>query len=145
MRAEAWAALGTWAAVAVAGVAAIFALTRILDALIPFVDQLSSEFDGDARDSLKAILEDNKMKSIGSFGRELADRFSWSYDGRQPRAFWNKSYGIRSNLAHANPRNAAELQDDYLNEKFLELLRFVLDILESWAISPGYASDSSGD
>jgi hypothetical protein len=116
-------------------------LTRILDALIALVDKKLKNFDDDARQDLKKILEDNKMKSIGSYGRTLADRLTGTYDGKQPRAFFRKSYATRSGLAHANPRNSPELTDDYLNQKFLELLRFVLDILESWTLDPGYGSD----
>jgi hypothetical protein len=111
-------------------------LSRILDALIDSVDQLPGAFDEDTREVAKKCLREDKRESVGKYGRELAGRLSGEYDGMSPQKFWNKVYDIRSGLAHGNPRNE-EVKVD-LGRNSLELLRFVLDILESWTETPGF-------
>lgn len=113
-------------------------LSQVLDALIAAVDELS-KFDDDTRNSVKGLLENNKRDSVNKYGRELAERLSGQYGGKQPKIFWRDSYKLRSGLAHGNPRDHTTRAT--LIKEFLELLRFVLDILESWTSNPGFHSD----
>ena len=114
-------------------------LSDVLDALIAALDALDG-FDDDTRDSVKDILENNKRDSVNKYGRELAGRLTGQYSGRDPKIFWRDSYKLRSGLAHGNPRS--EKTKEAMTKEFLELLRFVLDILESWTEKPGFDSDN---
>lgn len=118
-------------------------LSGILDKLIDLVDQLD-EYDDDLRNDVKKILEGDKQKSINQFGKELAGRLSGLYGGVPPPKFWTKAYGVRSGLAHGNPRGES-LSRAALHQQFIDLLMFVLDILESWTENPGYESDQESD
>jgi hypothetical protein len=54
-----------------------------------------------------------------------------------PRKYFDYVYGTRSDLAHGNLRNMSRLERDGLNQGYLQLLFFVLDILEAW--TPDYS------
>jgi hypothetical protein len=58
--------------------------------------------------------------------------------GYRQKGIFTIQYRIRSNLAHGNLRDKPDLTKDALNQQYLELLRFVLDILESWTENPSF-------
>jgi len=110
-------------------------LSKALDQLASKLDELQG-FDADTIASVKQSLENNKRDSVNKFGRELAGRLSGQYGGKDPNIFWRDSYKLRSGLAHGNIRTDTTRQA--LHTEFLELLRFVLDILEAWTENPGF-------
>ena len=112
-------------------------LSRLLDELISVVSDMT-DYAEDTRDAVMSALEYDKVESIGKYGRVLAGRLAGTYAGAKPKKFFADQYGLRSSLAHGNLRDKPKLRKDALNEQFLELLRFVLDILESWTVQPTF-------
>ena len=106
-------------------------LSCLLDALKPLVDGISG-FDENTRNTVKKLIEGAKFESTRQFALKLIERLSGEYGGKTPRRYFDDVYGTRSALAHGNLRNMPALSEDALNQQYLELLRFVLDILEAW-------------
>lgn len=114
-------------------------LSGLLDALKPIADGLA-QFDEDTKEEVKKLLQYNKMNSVRRYGLQLADRLPGTYDGLAPKKYFDKAYGTRSDLAHGNLRNKANLTKSALIHQYDELRRFVIDILDSWAANPNFAS-----
>ncbi len=89
------------------------------------------------------MLDSDQFESVRSFGLKLTDRLTRQYGGKSPRKYFDYVYGTRSDLAHGNLRDVLRLSRDALNQEYLELLTFVLDILEAW--TPDYSGASSTD
>lgn len=115
-------------------------LSQLLDELQPVAAGMS-HYDEDTRAAVKKLLDSDKMDSVRRYGIKLTHRVAGKYGGMSSKKYFDHVYGLRSDLAHGNPRDSEALTDDALNKEFLELLRFVLDILESWTESPGFDSE----
>jgi hypothetical protein len=118
-------------------------LSMLLDTLQPIVDGVSG-FDDDTRTTVKRLLDTDKMESIRQYGRILAGRLADEYDSLPAKKYFDKAYGIRSDLAHGNLRNKPNLSKDALNQQYIELLLFVLDILEAWTAEPSFTTAEIG-
>ncbi len=115
-------------------------VVAVLDHLIAHINDMpGSEVNGEVRDIILKLLESDKFESIRQFGLRLSDRLTRDYGGMSPRRYFDFVYGTRSDLAHGNLRDAPRLSRHALNEAYVELLAFALDILEAW--TPDY-SDS---
>ena len=111
-------------------------VVAVLDLLIAHANQQTG-INKETLEAVLRLLESDKFESVRSYGLKLADRLSGEYDGKAPRKYFDDVYETRSDLAHGNLRNIPKLSTDALNQQYSELLRFVLDILESW--TPDYS------
>lgn len=97
-----------------------------IDKLIVVVDDWP-DAEKSVRDRIKQLLCLDKQESIGRKGAQLSRRLESEYGDASAQKYFSELYGIRSNLVHGN-QNRASI--DELNQRFSELVRFVLDLLE---------------
>jgi hypothetical protein len=116
----------------------------VLDALKAHVDA-RADLDDETRDLVLRLLDGDKSESVRGFGLKLTDRLTRNYDGKPPRKYFDYVYGTRSDLAHGNLRDAPRLGIDALNQQYVELLAFVLDILEAWTPDYSVCPDRTGE
>jgi len=119
-------------------------LSQLLDSLRPTVDQAWS-YDEDTRESVKKLLDSAKMQSVRQHAIKLVGRLTGEYDGKTPKKFFDDIYGVRSALAHGNPRDTPRLSMDALNKQYPQVLEFVLDVLEAWTPDGSIAASDPGD
>jgi hypothetical protein len=115
-------------------------VVAVLDGLIGHLHTQADAMDSAIADLVTKLLDSDKFESVRGFGLRLTDRLTGEYGEKTPRKYFDDIYGTRSSLAHGSLRDIPKLAIDALNQQYLELLRFVLDILEAW--TPEYAADA---
>jgi hypothetical protein len=116
------------------------ALSQMLEALRPKASGMTS-FDEDTRKVVDGLLKSSQYNSIRQYGLKLAGRLSGTYAGLAAKKYYDEAYGTRSALAHGSLRDTSLLTKDALEQRFSELRRFVLDILESWTAGPSFSDE----
>jgi hypothetical protein len=119
-------------------------LSELLESLKPVVAQ-ASNYDEDTRASVKKLLDSAKMHSVRQHAIKLVGRLTGGYDGKPPKKFFDEIYGVRSGLAHGNPRDKPSLSMEALDKQYPQVLGFVLDVLEAWTPDESIAESDSGD
>ncbi|OBF92092.1 hypothetical protein A5791_14600 [Mycobacterium sp. 852002-51163_SCH5372311] len=114
-------------------------VVTVLEKLVSHVNDMSAtEIDNATRSAVLKLLDSDRYESVRQLGLKLTDRLTGEYGGKSPRKYFDEVYGTRSDLAHGNLRNVPRLSEDALNKTYIELLRFVVDILEAW--TPEYSN-----
>lgn len=119
------------------------AQSALLEALKPLVNGMTN-FDDATRESVNKLLTSNQYNSVRQYGLKLAARLSGQYDGKTAAKYYDEAYGTQSALAHGILRNVPKLSEQALGRQYSELLRFVLDILESWTENPTFGEGTGG-
>ncbi len=114
-------------------------LTQMLEALRPIAEDMQT-FDDDTREVVDGLLQSAQYDSIRKYRMMLAERLTGEYGGTTAKKYFDGIYATRSELAHGNLRE--NLSEDDLRERFSELNRFVLDILEDWATNPSFGDEA---
>ncbi|MDA4109716.1 HEPN domain-containing protein [Mycolicibacterium holsaticum] len=104
----------------------------VLDALDKLLSDVAEWSECDAKTSISEILRQDKKESISRTGQEyVSARLRGTYRDMTPAAFFKDVYGIRSRLVHGPSGNKPRPTNDELNNIWVDVLKFALDLLDT--------------
>lgn len=104
-----------------------FDIANALDELVTVIAN-RTDIEKSVRDRVAVLLRQGKKESISRLGAQLAGTLSGDYGNQAPQKYFREAYGIRSNLVHGNPKRVSSNE---LSQRYSELVKFVLDLLDA--------------